>query len=155
MEELNPALILVWEVRRSLEKGQSVREGVRGFLGRAGGGRPRKPRSRMFPRPASGLFAEQVRIWWHAQNSGAPGFDKSGLSPHRRHLLELLESGLRGHTISGPLLSLENELISACEREIQNHTAWLPLISLVPLLLLIFPALMILLLAPLAKMLQF
>ena len=139
MEDISPALILVWDVRRALERGRSVSFGVRQYLQRAG----------------SDTFHQQVGVWWLAQSNPQVLFQKAQVGLHRRFLLELLEEGLRGHSIGQALQSLENELILSCEHEIQERIAQLPLLSLLPLMGLIFPSLMLLLAVPLLRLLQF
>ena len=147
MENLAPPLILLWEVKRSLEKGQSVGAGIKTYLRRV----------------KVGAFRTQIETWWSIQNSPQIFKEKSlvevslnmSLSPKRRYLLEILEVGLKGHGILQTLSSLETELISDCEDEIQHHVANLPLRALVPLMLFIFPSMMLLLVIPLLKLLKF
>lgn len=139
MENVSPTLLLLWEVRRALEKGRSVSFGIRHYL----------------QRHQKDKFANQVEIWWLSQSNRSVGFSKTQLGLHRRFLLELLEEGLKGHSIGHALQSLENELILSCEREIQEHLARLPLLSLLPLMGLIFPSLMLLLAVPLLRLMNF
>lgn len=139
MENIAPPLVLLWEVKRALEKGQAVGVGIKNYLTRA----------------KVDVFRQQVEIWWAAQNNSQILYDKSLLSHKRRYLLEVLESGLKGHGILQALYGLESELILSCEDEIQNHVSRLPLLALIPLMFLIFPALMLLLVVPLLKLLQF
>ena len=139
MENISPALILLWEVKRALEKGHAVSWGLQVYLARA----------------QSDAFKNQVELWWAAQKNSRIIYNKSALSPTRRYLLEVLEAGLKGQAILQNLYLLENELILSCEDEIQKHVAKLPLLALIPLMFLIFPALMLLLVVPLLKLLQF
>ena len=136
MENITPPLVLLWDVRRSLEKGQSVGAGVKAYI--------RRPRKNEFQR--------QIDIWWAAQSNSQVKFSKSSMNHRRQFLLEILEAGLKGHAILPNLQSLEDEIILSCEDEIKNHVALLPLQSLVPLMLLVFPAMMILLVWPLMEM---
>lgn len=136
MENITPPLVLLWDVRRSLEKGQSVSVGVKTYLGRS-------PKNE---------FQRQIKIWWTAQSNSQLNFNQIGMNLRRRFLLEILEAGLKGHAILPNLQSLEDEILMSCEDEIQKHVAMLPLLSLVPLMLLVFPAMMILLVWPLMKM---
>lgn len=139
MENIAPPLVLLWEVKRSLEKGQGISVGIKNYLKRV----------------TTGFFRHQVETWWAAQNNSLILYDKSLLSHKRRYLLEVLEAGLKGHGILQALYGLESELILSCEDEIQNHISRLPLLALIPLMFLIFPALMLLLIVPLLKLLQF
>lgn len=139
MENISPSLLLLWDVKRSLAKGHSVAEGVRQFLSRQDIGQN------------DSAFFVQVEQWWVSQNNPSVLFNKTSLGLHRQYLLELLEVGLRGQSISIALSNLETELILSCENEVQERLTRLPLLSLLPLLFLIFPALMILLIFPLLE----
>lgn len=137
MENIAPPLVLLWEVRRSLEKGQSVGSGIKNYL----------------TREKTNEFQFQIENWWAAQSNSQIFCVKSKMSHKRQFLIEILEAGLKGHGILQTLQSLEDELILSCEDEIQSHIALLPLLSLVPLMLLVFPAMMVVLIVPLMKML--
>lgn len=139
MENIAPPLILLWDVRRSLEKGHSVSTGIKSFL----------------IRRKSGNFHDQIENWWAAQNNPQILYNKCGMNYKRQFLLETLELGLKGHAILQTLQSIETELILSCEDEIQRHVTLLPLISLIPMMLLVFPAVMIVLVSPLIKLLPF
>lgn len=139
MENVTPTLILLWDVKRALEKGLSVSNGVQFFI----------------KRDLRHDFAAFVRIWLNHFQTDKESISTRHLNPTRRHLLSLLEHGLKGQAILEALKSYEQELIMSCEDEIQTHIAKLPLILLIPLMGLIFPALMILLVVPALKMFQF
>lgn len=139
MENIAPSLLLLWEVRRALESGRAVSLGVKNYLKRS----------------PSSIFKKEVEIWWLALGNDQITYDKSHLSLKRQHLLEILELGLKGHSIVNSLETLEDELILSCEDEIQQHVSRLPLLALFPLMLMIFPSMMILVLMPLLRMLQF
>ncbi len=139
MEDITPTLILLWDVKRAIERGQSIRIGVQNFI----------------ERTQKNQFKEQVKLWWLSQTGAQVVFDSSKMSLSRKHLLEILEHGLRGLTILETLKSYEQELIFRCEDEIQKHIARLPMILMIPLMGLIFPAMLLLLLGPLLKTIQF
>lgn len=139
MENVAPSLVLLWDVKRALEKGQSISVGIKSYLARK----------------RSNLFADQVESWWLAHTNSKISFDKHKISMSRKYLLEILEQGLLGHAILENLKSYESELILSCEDEIQKHIAKLPLILMIPLMGFIFPALMMLLVGPLLSALQF
>lgn len=139
MEDITPTLILLWDVKRAIERGQSIRVGVQNFI----------------ERTQKNQFKEQVRLWWMSQTGAQVVFDSSKMSMSRKHLLEILELGLRGLTILETLKSYEQELIFRCEDEIQKHIARLPMILMIPLMGLIFPAMILLLLGPLLRTIQF
>jgi hypothetical protein len=100
-------------------------------------------------------------MWWNLQKNPSlqisceQSFDKGKLSAIRRQLLEALELGLQGESVLAQLRLLEAELLISCEEEIQRFTALLPVKMMFPLFVLIFPSLMILLIFPLLRMLQF
>lgn len=133
MEDLSPTLLLLWDVKRSLEKGHSVQSGIKNYLSKKN----------------DGIFQQQVEQWWLSQTNKASCFDKSKLYMTRKCLLEILEIGLNGQSILEALRLYERELIQNCENEIQTHIAHLPLILMIPLMGMIFPALMLLLIGPL------
>jgi len=139
MENITPTLILLWDVKRALEKGHSVSNGIQFFL----------------KREISHPFCFFVRNWFTQLQTGRVELDVQKLNSTRRHLLALLEHGLKGQSILESLKSYELELIMSCEDEIQSHVAKLPLLLLIPLMGLIFPALMMLLVVPALKMFQF
>ena len=136
MESLAPPLKLLMCVRRAMEKGQSVRQGVLAYL-----------------KSPDLEFSADVSLWISLLQQGKE--TKACLarlsSAHRRVLLQTLERGLKGESIQSALLSLEEELVSACQREIDEKIARLPFILLVPLLLFQFPAFLMLLFGPLLK----
>ena len=139
MENITLTIILLWDVKRSLEKGQSVGSGIQIFLNRK----------------SKDLFFIEVKKWWMSQNNSTTVYNKSKLSISKQQLLEILELGLKGQSILSILGSYEIEIIQNCEDEIQKHISMLPLILLIPLMLFIFPAIMILLIAPLLMKFQF
>lgn len=147
MEDVAPSVLLLWYVRRALDSGQPTLVGIQLYLQMA---------------PAS-RFRSCIENWWLARSNTQSGqgvragtFLTSTECTHQRlYLLELLEASLNGQSIGRQLAELEEELLSACRDEIEEHVARLPLLSLIPLLLMIFPALMLLLLVPLLRMLYF
>jgi hypothetical protein len=132
MEGLNPALGLAMEIRRGLESGESIR----GLL-------MRQSRS-------GDPFSRFCRRWIERHDRGG---DLTPLwielkSPHRRVLLRVLERGLKGDPIHASLMEIEKELAEACRIEMDRHLALLPFRLMVPLLFLLFPAVLLLILAP-------
>lgn len=137
MEGLAPPLELLLCVKRSIEKGQSVKIGVLDYI-----------------KCGDPEFSAQVTRWLALLQQGqdTQGHLQSLSSLHRRTLLQVLERGLvRGEAIHAVLTSIEEELVEACHEEITNKIAQLPFIMLVPLLLFQFPAFLILLFGPLLK----
>lgn len=139
MDNVAPSLVLTWDVMWALERGQPVTYGVQCFL----------------KREDRNLFKHQIEMWWAAQKNPALSFDKRVMNATRRQLLHILELGLHGESILAQLKLLEAELLLSCDEEIQQHAALLPLKMMVPLFGLIFPSLLLLLISPLLRMLQF
>ena len=139
MENLAPSLVLLWDVKRSIEKGQSASQGVKSFLAR----------------PQENVFQYQIETWWRAKVNSKIKFNIHDMPFLRRQLLSLIELGLNGESILNDLKSLELEMILNCEEEIEKHVALMPVKMMFPLLGFVFPAMLILLICPLLKMLQF
>jgi hypothetical protein len=136
MEGVAPPLSLLLCVKRSLEKGQPTKTGVLNYLKRY-----------------QGEYPEQVGRWLALLQQGKDthGLIKEISSPHRQVILQLLERGLRGEAIYNVVVSLEDELIEACQEEISTKLARLPFLLLIPLLLFQFPAFLLLLFGPLLQ----
>lgn len=131
MESMNPTLRLLFVVREHLENGGSVRNGLRDFAQND---------------PSS--LAWTLTSWLSARDRGQIFEFDAKQPPSERHLLRLLERGLHGEPIATALQDFEQEIIERCEIQIEEFVATLPLKSLLPLLLLIFPAYLILLVGP-------
>lgn len=72
---------------------------------------------------------------------------------YRRALLELIESGLRGEPILVQIKELEMELLKACQADVEKYVASLPMRAMIPLMLIQFPAFLLLLLGPIVSQL--
>lgn len=138
MEGLAPPLQLAIEMQSSLANGESIRSGIVRFASNS-------------PINAAGEFARTVRrflIAWD-QSQDWRSILKQVESPYRRSLLELAANGLSGQSIQSALAELQREIEIACDEEIKLHIDMLPLKMLLPLLLLQFPAFMMVLFGPL------
>ena len=140
MEGLAPPLKCLLDVQLSLDNGASVRSALRSHC-----------------RTNSDSFARFLSRWLFRFEQGG---DYKGIyseleSPYRRTLLEVFELGLRGEPILERLRELQLEITTACQSEIDAYMSRLPLITMVPLMFLQFPAFVILLVGPiLANFLQ-
>ncbi|MBS1968977.1 MAG: hypothetical protein JSU04_01650 [Bdellovibrionales bacterium] len=134
MDHIAPPLQLIAHVKRSIETGHSTRTGVLSYV-----------------RAERSSFAKDVSKWLGHLDQGLPvGYLLvRHQSQYRRSLLELLERGMRGESIYVYLCQLEQETIEACQDEINRKLAKLPFLLLAPLLLLQFPAFLMLLFGPL------
>ena len=136
MEGLAPPLELLISVKSAIECGESVRVGILKYVSNN-----------------KSEFAQTVGRWLFAldQNGKHQELIKSIKSSYRQAVLRVLEQGLRGQSIMPILTELEKEINEACNREIEQFIALLPLKLLIPLLLFQFPAYLLLLLGPLLK----
>lgn len=76
---------------------------------------------------------------------------KQELSRHREQLFLILESGSRGASVLADWRELRKEVESQLELDIKGHVESLPLKMLMPLLLLLFPAFLVLLFGPITS----
>lgn len=132
MDSLNPVLLLVFGLRKSIENGESLRRGLQKFAA------------------GDGDLQQFSRRWMNFRENGGDhmGLLKDLRSPYRRAVFLLVERGFQGEPIHGLLIDTEKEIERACLEEIDRHLAVLPFRLMVPLLLMLFPAMMILILAP-------
>lgn len=134
MENIAPPLKLILFIQRQMDRGQSLRGGILQYL-----------------KANEDEFAIEVQNWLQKieQDSSTDEILSLIQSLYRRELLRLLERGLKGASIHGALKQLEEEIVLACEDEIQNKMVDLPYRTMIPLLLFQFPAFLLLLLGPL------
>ncbi len=134
MESLSPSLKLLLCMKLSLERGESLRQGLQYYFS-----------------GASDELTVLVAQWLALRDQGASTLKikKSISSQYRRVLLDVIDRGLKGESILPILSTLETEIIQACTEELERRTTLLPMKALIPLLLLQFPALAILFLSPL------
>ena len=139
MEDIAPSLRLLMEVRRAIASGRSVRAGIENFL--------KIDRNSYF----ATVFSKSYRQFEETRNVELC----ENMTYLQSALTETLFLGLKGESISTHLDLLEAELVFSCENEINEALALLPLKALLPLLGLIFPSMMMLLIEPIIKLLQF
>lgn len=136
MEGLAPPLALAIEIQASLANGESIRSALIRYIGES-----------------QLEFQQVVRrflIAWD-QSQDWRAVVRQVASPYRRSLLELAAHGLAGQSVQTPLAELQKEIETACDEEIELHINMLPLKMLLPLLLLQFPAFMMVLFGPLVS----
>lgn len=136
MEGLAPTMKCLIEIHSAIRNGESVRTGITQYLKASVGQDECASQMRSF------LFA-----WEHGRDWKA--VIASVGSSHRRALMDLIASGLQGQSILSHLEELRVDVMSACEDEIRHKLEILPLKMLMPLLLLQFPAFLLLLFGPL------
>lgn len=138
MESLAPPLDLVLWIKYDLEKGLSVKFSLQNYI-----------------KKADGQFQVVLMTWLSLYEQGKPTdiVKNAQSSQIRRSLIEVLERGLKGEPILKTLELLEQEIIMACEAEIDEKVQKLPFLLLIPLLLFQLPAFLLLLFGPLLSML--
>lgn len=141
--KLPATLLLIWDIKRALEKNQSLQIGLKSFLARS--------LQCQFAREFADICREQQLKPTQSKNLA--------LSPEKfnqaqRALLFLVIKGLSGLPIYENIKLLEKEFIIHCEDDIQSHVMKLPLLLQLPMLGMLFPAIMCLLIVPALAMLQ-
>lgn len=135
MEALIPPLLgAVRELRWQIGAGRSMREAFRRYL-----------------ETAHDEVAADLRERWTLRTSGGTLSPGPIGSPYRRALWDLIERGSAGQPVLEPLGALEEEIEAAAQAELDLHLATLPFKVMLPLLLLQFPAHLILLLGPMLR----
>jgi len=134
VEYLAPPLECALEIRAAIQSGRSVREGALLF-------------AQSCPCP----FAEVIGrlILRHDQGESATNLLRLASTPLQRGLFMLILRGSRGEPVGTPLNGLIDELRTASEVQMEEFAQTLPSRLMLPLLLLQFPAFLILLLGPL------
>lgn len=134
MENLAPPLAVVLQLQLEMENGHSFRESLRQLL----------------KSHDENEFLKTIREWSvrKSHNQSTVMLVKSLTSPYRRALMDLFERGWDGEPILEPLQSMETEIHLATLAELDQFIATLPFRAMIPLLLLQFPAYMLLLLGP-------
>ena len=145
MDDLNlpSSLLLIWEIKRTIEKNLSLQQGLQKFSQRM-----------TQPHSTNDQFAKNFLQWWQIRQKTQVS-ELSHFNAQHRAIITLLENGLRGQSIYEPLKALEVDFIEMCDADIQEHAAKLPLLLQIPLIFLVFPAICILLLVPTLSQLAF
>jgi len=133
VDGLAPPLKLVLNLRYALENGRPLQTSVKAQLGELDEG---------LRRDLATLLA--------AFEQGRPSRPEefASKSEYRRALIELVGAGLRGEPILRQLSQIEEELKLACDHDLEVFIARLPMKTLVPLMLVQFPAFLLLVLGP-------
>jgi pilus assembly protein TadC len=134
METLAPPLRLLQTVRYVMEGGESLRQGLHEYL-----------------KSPPDDFTITVKAWLQLLERGCLTAEllQKISSPARRHLLTLLERGLRGEPVLAALEALDDEIQEQSLAEIESFLGTLPFRMLLPLLFFLFPAFLVLLIGPL------
>ncbi len=136
MESLAPPLKVCLEVRLAMECGHSLLTALRQIL----------------PIVEIDFRQDLIRLVYHVEQHGhVNGVQFESKSLHRKSLLAILSAGLMREPIVQRLIDLEGELIFACEEQIDEFVAALPLKGLVPIMLVQLPAFLLLLFGPILR----
>ena len=136
MECWAPPLDLCVSLRLGLESGQSVMHVIKTLRTRA-----------------QNEMLRDLAIILTAFERGEPAQLPASTNDriYRKALLELIEAGLKGEPILNPLKELETEILKSCHADIEKFVGGLPLRAMLPLMLIQFPAFLILLLGPIVS----
>lgn len=142
MEDLAPPLELLLIVKSSIEKGKSIQDGIKRYLGTQSG--------HTFAKQS---FVMTTRQWFLLieRQRGTHEVTAGVRSIYRRQVLQLLEKGIKKEPIYNQILILEHEIYQACEREIQEKLIKLPYLVMIPVLFFQFPALLTVIFGPLLQ----
>lgn len=136
MEDLAPPLKLILYIKRSMESGKSINEGLKNYF--------QEIRDEFSPHVWGWYECVQKDLDVEAVLAGIN-------SQYRKSLLRLLFRGLKKESIFEALLNLEHETIQACQLEIDEKLTKLPYVLMIPVLFFQFPALLLLILGPLIQ----
>ncbi len=142
--KLPASLLLIWDIKRALEKNQSLQIGIKTFLSRQ--------LRCQFSRAFNDLYHEQQL---KADKSENISLISKKFNVPQRALIFLIVKGLAGLPIYENIKLLEKEFIIRCEDDIQDHIIKLPLLLQIPMLGLLFPSIMCVLIIPAVGLLKF
>lgn len=134
MDNLATPYVFVEHLRYGLESGESLMVIIKRFV-----------------RNDMSEFSFTMNRWivFSQQEQYIPGGFQKNLQIYRRSIFDLLDLAKSGASIVEPLKSMEKELISICENDLQRHLDKLPFQLMIPMLFLQFPAILILIIGPL------
>lgn len=134
MDNLATPYVFVEHLRYGLESGESLMVIIKRFV-----------------RNDMSEFSFTMNRWivFSQQEQYRPGGFQKNLPVYRRSIFDLLDLAKSGASIVEPLKSMEKELISICENDLQRHLDKLPFQLMIPMLFLQFPAILILIIGPL------
>ncbi len=139
MVSINSTYILACELEFALRKGVSMRSALKSF------------RTHRYLGNDLRLIQSLIQL----QQNFEAGMTSDSLlqiqTVYRRQLFELIELSLSGQPILSHLTQIKNEIRRQCDLDLEAHTTLLPLKILAPLLLLQFPALLIVIIGPWLK----
>ncbi|MDE0151503.1 MAG: hypothetical protein OXK80_03260 [Bdellovibrionales bacterium] len=134
MDSLAPPLRALLSIKLKIQSGISTRESIREYVKEA----------------LDCSFAQDLSLWlFQMESENNEISPKIFTHPFRKMLVEILTQGLEGEQILKSLEILENEMITASHRDLDNQLQKLPFILMMPLLFLQLPAFLLLIFGPL------
>ncbi len=132
MEGLAPSYQFLLNIRLALENGVALRTALINET-----------------KSKSDEFHQEVRRWLAFEDQ-AQSMPLNQITPnaYRRCLFQILSQGLRGQPVHAALIEIEEEWDESCRDDVERHLQKLPILMLLPLLFLQFPAFLLLLLGP-------
>lgn len=138
MEGLAPTLQLCLEVRLAIECGEPIMSALKSIL----------------PSLDKELSSQLLKMILDYEQTGQVDVRcVQNYGTYRGALLLILAQGLNGEPILSRLAEIEPEIRMICSEEIEKYIAALPLRAMLPVLLIQFPAFLILLLGPILNVL--
>ena len=135
MEGLAPTLQLCLEVRMLVERGESIYVGI----------------NKILPDLQPKLRSEIMRIILQFDQGGEVQLNCLPISAYRRELYRIILAGFAGEPVALRLKEIEIEIQSACELEMDEFLSALPMRAMMPVLLIQFPAFLILMFGPVVQ----
>jgi hypothetical protein len=134
VENIAPPLTLVIEVKKHLSQGDSLVVGLEQFL-----------------RNRRDEFSLQLKRCWIKDPFLMDLNSINCQSVFTKELLFLLSEGLNGSPILEKLNEIELMMIDDCLRQIDRHAIVLPYLGMLPIMLLMFPSLLLVILFPILE----
>ncbi len=132
MESLAPTLTLTIKLRFDLYQGKALYDSLKSYC-----------------KEESGELSDELSVWLiHFDQGIVIKTANKSYSSYRIALFELIVEGLNGTSISEQLSNLQELMIQECQRNIDEISIILPYKGLMPLMLCMFPALILLILNP-------
>lgn len=135
MESLAPTLQLCIEVRMLVERGESIYIGTR----------------RLLEQIPLDVRYDLIRLFFQFDQDRGLAKNFETKSVYRKEVLRIIWAGLSGEPIAGRLKEVELEIQGACEEEIETFVSRLPIRAMLPVLLMQFPAFLILVFSPIVE----
>lgn len=137
MENINPTLKCIWFFQYSLSTGVSIRESMKRYV-------QLYPSCKLSAKLRQFIFLFDNHQDWRLAISYRS-------SIYQVQFFELLMAGLKGQSILQQLKELQAEVKVASELELQKHLQILPFKMMAPMLMMQFPAFLIIFFGPLIQ----